>query len=283
MAEADALAVAALNRAMEKAEPRLAAALARHGAASPDQLPPWLAAQIFQEVMLQTAAENFPDAQLDALRHGLAAFHHPRFGPAFARLRAQLQSPSDAFAMASGPDAAVVLAAFGLPVAPFDRKSPRILVEPSNDIDAVADTFAKWKTAYVGYSPCDIPFYMLLTDCVRTMRAQIPIRPQLQDAKRLLERTGVELPSGPFPDFQHGIVLIPREPGDTVSTVFLSNPNPDQGSVALYAGWTIDGVREGAPNDGFLPVPLQFLEAALQDPQIALWIWRPVGVRVTLN
>jgi hypothetical protein len=232
---------------------------------------------------MATAAESCPDARRDVLQHGMTAFRHPLFGPAFSRLKAGLDLPTDAFAFATGPDAAIVLAAFGLPVAPFDRKTPRILANPSNDIDVVARNFARWKTAYVCYSPCDIPFYMLLTDCVRTAPAQITAHPHLREAKQLLERAGMELPKGPFPAFKHGIVLIPREPGDTISTAFLRNPSAHEGSVALYAGWTINDKRDGAPNDGFLPVPMQFLEGALKDPQIAMWLWRPVGIRTVIH
>ncbi len=283
MKELDPIAMAALDRVMLKAEPKLGAALARHGVKSPEQLPREVAGKIFQDAVIQTAAENFPASQLDVLKHGLTAFQHPRFSAAFTKVNAQLDAPSDAFAMASGPDAAIVLAGFGLPVAPFDRKQPQILAKPSNVIDEVAECFSRFRTAYVGYSPCDIPFYMLVTDCVQTLRPQIESRPQLRNVKRLLERTGIDLPRGPFPPFEHGIALIAREPGDAISTIFLKNPNPHEGSIGLYAGWTINGVRDGAPNDGFIPVPLQFLEAALQDPQMALWIWRPVGVRMTLN
>jgi hypothetical protein len=283
MKDIDPIAMAALGQVAQKAEPKLKAALAQYGVSSPDQLPQEVAGKIFQDVLMETAVESFPAAQLDALKHGLTAFHNPLFGPAFTRLKSRMESPSDAFAVASGVDAAIVLAGFGLPVAPFDRKKPQILAAPSNDIDEVAECFSRFKTAYVGYSPCDIPFYMLVTDCVQTMRPQIAGHPQLQAVKRVLERTGAELPQGPFPSFQHGIALIAREPGDAVSTFLLNNPNPHQGSVAFYAGWTAGGVRDGAPNDGFIPVPMQFLEAALQDPQIAMWIWKPTGVRVTLN
>lgn len=283
MGQFDEIAVAAMTRAMQKAEPLLAEELSRYGVTAPDQLPPGIAGQVFQEVMVRTAAENFPGAQLDALKHSLAAFEHPLFGPALARLKVQSRSASDAFAIATGSDAAIVLAGLGLRVAPFDRKTPRILAEPDNGIDNVARTFAKWKSAYVGYSPCDIPFYMLLTDCVRTMRTQIADRPELRELKDLVTRTGLALPSDPFPAFKHGIILIPRESGDSVSTIFLNNPNPNEGSVGLYAGWSINGSREGAPNSGFLPVPLQFLDAAIKEPEIALWIWRPTGPRVMLN
>ncbi|MBS4004943.1 MAG: hypothetical protein KGZ91_16340 [Afipia sp.] len=283
MGQLDEIVIAAMTRAMQKAEPLLAEALSQYGVTSPDQLLPGVAGKVFQDVMLRVAAENFPNAQLDALKHGLAAFQHPLFETALLRLKAQSLSTSDAFAMATGRDAAIVLAGLGLRVAPFDRKTPRILAEPDNDIDKVGETFAKWKSAYVGYSPCDTPFYMLLTDCVRTMRTQIADRPELRELKDLVTRTGLALPSGPFPAFKHGIILIPRESGDSVSTIFLNNPNPNDGSVGLYAGWSINGSREGAPNNGFLPVPLQFLDAAIKEPEIALWIWRPTGPRVVLN
>jgi hypothetical protein len=280
--ELDPIAMAALDQVRQKAEPKLKAALARHGVSSPEQLPPEVARKIFQDIFIQTAAENFPSAQLDALKHGFTAFQHPRFGAAFKKVKAQLDMPSDAFAMASGPEAAIVLAGFGLPVAPFDRKKPQILATPSSVIDEVVECFSRFNTAFVGYSPCDVSFYMLITDCVQTMRPQIESRPELRDVKRLLERTSIDL-RGPFPAFKHGIVLIPREPGDAISTVILHNQNPHEGSVCLYAGWTVNGVRDGAPNGGFSPVPLQFLLAVLQDPQIAMWIWRPTGARMMLN
>ncbi len=207
MGQLDEIAIAAMNRAMQKAEPRLAEALSRHGVASPHELPPGIAGQVFQEVMLRTAAENFPGAQLDALKHGLGAFQHPLFGSAFARLKAQSRSPSDAFAMATGSDAAIVLAGLGLRVAPFDRKKPQILAEPDNDIDRVAQSFVKWKTAYVGFSP---------------MRTQITVRPELREVKELLMHAGIELPSGLFPAFKHGLVLIPRKPDDSLSTISIA-------------------------------------------------------------
>ena len=283
MTKIDPMALTALREAIEKAEPKLAAALARHGVTSPDQLPPEVARKVFQEAMTQTAAEHFPGAQIDALQHGLAAFQHPRFSAAFTRIRSKLETPGDAFAMASGIDAAIVLAGFGLPVAPFDRNRLRIVAEPSNDIDTVAANFATWKTAFVGYSPCDIPFYMLLTDCVQTAGPQIAARPELKEANMLLQRTGAKMTEGPTRSFQHGIVLIPREPGDSVSTAHFQNPSPTQGSIALYAGWSVNGTRMGAPNDGFLPVPLQFLSGACENPEMALWVWKPVGFRAMTN
>jgi hypothetical protein len=283
MSKVDPMALAAFQQAMEKAEPKLVAALAKHGVSSPKELPPELAQKILAETLMQTAAQHFPGAQLDALAHGWKAFAHPLFFAAFDRVKKQLASPFDAFAMATGTDAAIVLAGFGLPVAPFDRKTPRVLAEPSNDIDTAASMFSKWKTAYVGYSPCDVPFYMLVTDCVLSAFEQIPVRPELKEVKALLERAGSLDGARPARRFQHGIILLPREPGDTISTIFLNNPNPKEGSVGLYAGWSVNGQRDGAPNNGFVPVPMQFLQAASEDAGIAMWLWKPVGVRVALN
>jgi hypothetical protein len=281
--ELDAITLAALDQVRRKAEPKLEAALTWHGVSSPDQLPQELAAKIFWDVLIQVAAENFPEAQLDALKHGTSAFQHPRFWPSFSRLKPLLTAPSDAFDFASGRDAAIVLAGLGLAVAPFDRKNLRVLSEPSNDIDEVVARFSKFKTAFVGYSPCDVPFYILITDCMQTMWPQIATGPELREVKKIVERAGTALPRGPFPSFMHGLILIPREPGDNISTVVLSNSSPHEGSIGLYAGWTTDGVREGAPNKGFIPVPLRFLEAAMEDPQIPMWIWRPIGVRMVMN
>lgn len=283
MSKSDEFAFAALSALVAKAEPKLADALARHGVSSPDQLPADVAQQIFQNAVIQTAVESFPDARVDALKHGFEAFRHPLFAPALSKIQAQTGSQCDAFDFAAGVDAAVVLAGLGLSVAPFDRKKPRILGEPSNNIDRVADMFSRLKTAYVGYSPCETPFYMIITDCIKTMFAQLDTRPELHEAKRAFVKSGGVQPTIPIRPFQHGIVLIPREVTDTASTVSLWNPNPNQGSVSFYAGWTVDGTRQGTPNDGYLPVPRQFLVTSLQDPQMAMWIWRPVGAKVLLN
>ncbi|MBR0818609.1 hypothetical protein [Bradyrhizobium liaoningense] len=70
---------------------------------------------------------------------------------------------------------------------------------------------------------------------------------------------------------------------DSSAAVFLNNPDPKEGSVGLYSGWSVNGQRDGAPNDGFVLVPMQILQAASEDPQVAMWLWKPVGVRVALN
>jgi hypothetical protein len=75
--------------------------------------------------------------------------------------------------MASGVDAAVLLAGFGLPVAPFVFRHG-MLEEPSNDIEAVLAMFSRRTEALVGYNSCDAPFYVLLTDCVRSFRSKHP-------------------------------------------------------------------------------------------------------------
>lgn len=283
MPKLDDLTATALNLLAKKMEPKLKAALEAHGVSSPTELPPDIAQKILIECMTTTAAESFPGAQLDALKHTMTAFGDPTSQAAIARLKSEPSTPSDAFSFASGSDAAIALASFGLPVAPFDRKIFRILAEPSNDISVVSKNFAKWKSAYVGYSPCDIPFYVLMTDCMRTMCSLVRTHEKLDQVRNLLARSGVALPTGPFSDFKHGMLLLPREPGDTISTIHLNNPSPSGGSIMFLAGWSVGGQRLGAPNDGFFPVPKQFLRSALNEPEVAMWVWRPVGMRVIVH
>lgn len=268
---------------LKKAEPKFVAALSEHGVSSPDQLPDNLVKKICREVLLQTAFENFPEAQLDALSHSLGAFFNPLFLDSMRRVKNAKSGSSDAFRMAIGADAAIVLAGLGLPIAPFDKRRPQILADLTTNLEQTKSNFDRWKTAYVGYSPCDTPFYILLTDCVKTLKTQLKTQSALAEVNDFCNRCEVEMPCGPLPSFRHGMVLLARQPGDTMSTVFLNNPNLDEGSVGFFAGWTEGEERQGAPNNGYVPVPTQFLEAVLADPEIALWIWRPEGARVNLN
>ena len=118
---------------------------------------------------------------------------------------------------------------FGLPVAPFDLQATRILAEPSNDIDTVLDLFSRNKGAYVGYSTCEAPFYLLLTDCVRSMRHLVPADRRLSGVKKLFARSNKPLPPDPGESFVHGSAIIARQPGDTISTVALIDPHPTGG------------------------------------------------------
>jgi hypothetical protein len=171
------------------------------------------------------------------LRHGLRSFTHPAFNTAMERMRVSCRIPGDAFEMTSGMYAAVVLAGYGLPVAPFDLQAMRIVAKPSNDIDEVLNLFSRDKGAYVGYSSCEAPFYILLTDCIRSLGRLMPTDPRLSEARELFRRTGHSLPPDPGRSFVHGSVVIARQSGDTISTVGLLDPDPmGGGSVTLYAG-----------------------------------------------
>ena len=158
-----------------------------------------------------------------------------------------VQDPCDAFEMTRGRHAAVVLAGYGLAVAPFDLEAMRILAKPSSDIDTVLALFSRDKGAYVGYSSCDAPFYLLLTDCVRSLRLLVQVHPKLSEVKALFTRIGRSLPPDPGQLFMHGMAVVARLPGDAISTVGLFDPDPMSGSVTLYAGWQVDGAPCGAP------------------------------------
>jgi hypothetical protein len=277
MSSEHAFAAAAGAALMQKAEGRLKALLAEFGVSDPSELSPSEAREILSRAVIEASGANFPSANLKLLAHYARSFAHPAFIPALERVASGAAFPSDAFAMASGVDAAIVLAGFGLPVAPFDRKTPRILAEPSNDIDTVIARFARWQTAYVGYNVCAAPVYVLLTDCVRTLVQKVPVHPELAEVKKLFERRGAALPPAPEQSFIPGMAIFARQLGDTISTTGLVDSSPFAGSVVLIAGWEAGGQVHGAPNDGYHPVPVQLLHAAVNDPGVAYALCRPVG------
>jgi hypothetical protein len=267
----------------EKADRRFDVLLAERGVSDPRELPRDLQVDILRRAMIEAAVENFPTADLEILDHGARSFSHPAFAPAWERMRLATKGGSDAFGMSRGVYAAVVLAGFGLPVAPFDLVTTRILAKPSNDIETVLELFSSDKGALVGYNTCTAPFYVLLTDCVQTMRRLVPTYPLLSEINLLVERSGASMPPDPGHSFRHSMALALRQPGDAISTVVLLDPNPAGGSIMLYAGWQIDGAPYGAPNDGYMPVPTQLLRAVVYDPAFAYALCHPVSAPPTIH
>lgn len=189
-------------------------------------------------------------------------------------MRVSCKYPADAIDMARGIHAAIVLAGFGLPVAPYDPKAKSCKAKPSRAIDAVKDLFAADKGAYVGYNTCDAPFYLLLTDCVRTLRQLVLVHPMLAELRVLFARSEGSLPPDPAHHFAHGMVIFNHGAGDAISTVLFGDPDPaGGGSITLYAGWRVAGEPYGAPNEGYVPVPNQLLKAVVSDPRYAYSFW----------
>jgi hypothetical protein len=219
---------------------------------------------------------QFSNSKSRTVGPGSRSFAHPAFIPAWERVRASTDIASDAFAIASGIDAAVLVAGFGLPVAPFDFRQG-ILEEPSNDIDAVLTMFSRSTNAFVGYSSCDAPIYVLLTDCVKTLREQVVAHPALFDIRRLFARHGGALPPDPGEAFVPGVALFPRHPGDMISTVMAMDPSPVRGSIMLHGGWRVRAHAYGAPFDGYLPFPMSLLRAVACEPAVAYVIGRRVA------
>jgi hypothetical protein len=203
MFKPDSLADKASEIFFAKAAPRLAALLKKYEVSDPSELSPVLQRQLLQSTVLETAAVNFPETNLEMVKHQFRSFLHSAFLSAMDRMMVSCRDQSDAFDMTRGIYAAVVLAGFGLPVAPFDLQATRILAKPSNDIDTVLDLFSRDKGAYVGYSTCEAPFYLLLTDCVRSMRHLVPADRRLSGVKKLFARSNKPLPPDPGENFVH--------------------------------------------------------------------------------
>jgi hypothetical protein len=137
----------------------------------------------------------------------------------------------------------------------------------SNDIDVIARNFASFKTAYVGYSTCAAPFYILLTDCVRTLRQRMLSDDRLKDVRRLIEHSNQRWPTDEG-DGQQACVFFDRQSGDRFETIALTEGNPSQSGIVLYAGWLEEGKPIGAPCDGCVPVPLSLVRAVFANPVV---------------
>jgi hypothetical protein len=103
--------------------------------------------------------------------------------------------------MHSRTDAAIVLAGYGLPVAPFDLEQMRIIAKPSRDIDTALRLFASWEAAPVGHSVCAAPLYVLLTDCIRTVHERLAVEATLAQIKHLFARAGQIVSAESAPPF----------------------------------------------------------------------------------
>jgi hypothetical protein len=265
----------------EKAAQRFNALLAEHDAMHPQQLSDSESADMLERAIVETAAD-FPGADLDMLRHGVKFLTSPAFSAAFERMKL-VERGNDVFEPAKGVDCAVVLAGLGLPVAPYNLDAARIMGEPTNDIDAVFALFMNDPTAAVGYDACAAPFYLFVTDCVRTLRQRVANDPKFFELELLFERgDGASLPPDPGRRFKHAIGLFPRRPGDTISAVGLIDPDPAAGSIVLQAGWKVGGDPYGAPSDGYFPIPLWLVHAAIDEPEIACAFW-PLAAPASLN
>ena len=257
----------------ERTDQRLEALLAQHGVRDSSELPGPLQLQLLEKAMIGAAATTFPTGNLEMLQHGLRSASHPAFVSAIERMALSCRSAGDAFEMARGVHAAIALAGWGLPVAPFDLGAMCIRAKPSRDIDTVQTLFSADKGAYVGYSTCDAPFYLLQTDCICTLRQLVAAHPRLSELRQLFARQGASLPPDPGQPFKHGMAVITRQAGDAISTVGLIDPDPQGGSIMLYAGWQVNGEPYGAPNEGYVPVPGQLLRAVVRDPRGAYPFW----------
>jgi hypothetical protein len=125
--------------------------------------------QLLERAMIGAAATTFPTGNLQMLQHGLRSASHPAFVSAMERMALSCRSAGDAFEMVRGVHDAIVLAGWGLPVAPFDLDAMCIRAKPSRDINTVQTLFSADQGAYVGYSTCAAPFYLLLTDCISSL------------------------------------------------------------------------------------------------------------------
>ncbi|UYN94372.1 MAG: hypothetical protein KIT25_20405 [Enhydrobacter sp.] len=250
---------------LERATPRLHELLQEHGVQHLSELPHDVMTNVRQQAILQTVLTENPLANADALRQTLQSLDNPQFLQALRRLKSD-GPPADAFEPTAGMDAAILFSGLGLPVCPFDRFNPAPIGAPSSSIEEVARAFAKRKSAYVAYSPNLAPFYLLVTDCHRTLAEDGVRHPALAVVRDRVEEAMRSENLPPTERFRWAVIALPRMERDRVPHTIIENPRPDRGSFVLYAGWVEDGEMRGGPTSGYVPIPKQFLQVAATDP-----------------
>jgi hypothetical protein len=264
-----------LDTLFEHANPRFDVLVNKYGVRCFAELP-YSARFDVQRIMIETAAEHCPTLNAVQLGHKALSALHPGYRAAFDWLRGLLagQGPGSIVGSVGGIESALVLAGAGLPVAPFDGGGRRIIGRPSNEIDTVLTLFAGNEDALVGYNCCAAPFYLLVANCIRTLRHRVLHDPDFSQIKSLFERDP-ELPPDPGRTPKGCVCLFKRAPGDTIASVGIREVDGKlKGTpIMLYAGWQVDGQPYGAPSDGYLPVPGVLLRQLIADPGISDYFW----------
>ncbi len=250
---------------MTRIEQVAAAKLASHGFSGLDDAPSDLAAKIYREAAFEVAARN-PDADLQTLDRVLTATLRADVRHGLKQMRTLTSQPYDALAAATGKDAAMVMAFFGLPVAPMDRRTLKMMAQPSSDLDEVSAMFDRAKTAFVGYSTCEAAFYTLASDCADTLARMIDTNEQMARIGDLFRRDNTPPPQPQGTPFVKACGVFRRYPGEEIASFIYADPRPDWGSILFYAGWMEDGEPKGSKDGGYKFVPLQLLNALMQMP-----------------
>ncbi len=265
--------LAAFGELAARAEPKIQAALSARGVASVSELTREEASRIIEDALAATAVESFPTVDVAKMTLGFRNLLHPQFSSALVSVRRTLARGYGAFEHASGPEAAIILAGFGVQVAPLDKRTAQPLAALSNDVETVAANFNVRRTALVGYQADQVEFYVLATDCQRTLKERLASDRRMETIRVLMQRANVILPPDPGKRFQHLALLLARNEGDEVSSLAIEDHDPQRGSILFTAAWRDkDGGLHGIQNKGFVPALKSLIDRVANDMDVAHWL-----------
>lgn len=265
-ADYDAFARLVGQEMLGRAERLLKEKLASRRLADLEDISPDVQEQLVREALTETAAQ-VQGADLGLLQDILDGVFRTELRQAVQNVLSGLSAPYEPFDFAAGLDAALVLAFFGLPIAPMERASGRITAPLSTNLDQVTADFEATDADLVGYSTCEAPFYVLFTDCHDTVARLIASEPKLERIRVLFERDSLPLPQDHGRPFVHACWIFRRQPGDRIGGLQYFDPRDDRGAFFFFAGFLEDGRQTGGgENGGLKPVPRQLLYALLQAP-----------------
>lgn len=261
----DAFALMAGEEMLKRVGAAVERKLAARGLANMSEISPDIQEQLYREAAMETAI-HMPGIDLTMLNRVLDGIFRSDLSDAVQRLLSRSGEPFDAFDFASGRDAAVLMAFFGLPVAPMERVSGAITSPLTTEIDAVVEAFETSQADLVGYSSALAPFYVLITDCQDTVAQVLKTEPKAARIAALFERDGLPLPEPLGTRFVKACWIFRRQPDDRVGGLMYIDPRDDWGSYFFFAGFMEGEEPKGAGDGGLKPVSRQLLYALLRSP-----------------
>ena len=261
----DAFALMAGKEMLKRVGAVLEGKLTARGVENFTALSPDIQEQLYRDAVME-AAIHMPGVDLAMLNRVLDGIFRSDLSDAVQRLVRESGAPYDAFDFASGVDAAVLMAFFGLPVAPMERVSGALTAPLTTEIDAVVEAFETSQADLVGYASAQAPFYVLITDCQDTVAQLLTSEPKAARIADLFERDGLPLPKRLGTPFVKACWIFRRRPDDRVGGLMYIDPRDDWGSYFFFAGFMDGDEPKGAGDSGLKPVSRQLLYALLRSP-----------------
>lgn len=206
-------------------------------------------------VGLQTIASRLP-----------AGLRHPAFGPAWMKIRAAASEPSGVLAVPAATEAAIVLAAMGIPAAILPRNAGPSICDPTLDLDQLIAVTAGRADYIVGFEPARTPYFYMVSASVRSLRRSLDSDPRFSLVRQIIPASTMPIPVKPTGTWG----VHPKDAADRIPSVGHADNKGGELTTIFIGGWVENGVAcdPGAPT--VQPIPMRILEYIMRHGVFAM-------------